>query len=104
MTSAVCLLTAYREPPVWELIYQGIVPSARGRGLGTDVTRHAQWLAGQAGIQQLVLAVDAANEPALGVYAAAGFRAWESRWVFARLLSAAEGAAARNASISKAAG
>ncbi len=93
------LLTAYRDPPVWELIYQGIVPSCRGRGLGTDVTRHAQWLAGQAGIQQLVLAVDAANEPALSVYAAAGFRAWESRWVFARLLHAAG-----SARLSKAAG
>jgi ribosomal protein S18 acetylase RimI-like enzyme len=81
------LLTTYCDPPIWELIYQGIVPWARGRGLGTDVTRHAQWLAAQAGAEQLVLAVDAANDPALAVYAAAGFRAWESRWVFARLLS-----------------
>ncbi len=97
------LLTAYRDPPVWELIYQGIVPWARGCGLGTDVTRHAQWLAGQAGIQQLVLAVDAVNEPALAVYAAAGFRAWETRWVFARLLNAAGSAAGQNAATAKAA-
>jgi ribosomal protein S18 acetylase RimI-like enzyme len=83
------LLTAYLDPPVWELIYQGVVPWARGRGLGTDVTRHAQWLAEKAGVEQLVLAVDALNEPALSVYAAAGFRAWESRWVFVRLLGAA---------------
>jgi ribosomal protein S18 acetylase RimI-like enzyme len=83
------LLTAYHEPPFWELVYQGIVPWARGRGLGADVTRHAQWLAGQAGVEQLVLAVDAANDPALAVYAAAGFRAWESRWMFVRLLTEA---------------
>ena len=67
----------------------GIVPWARGRGLGTDITRHAQWLAEKAGVEQLVLAVDALNEPALSVYAAAGFRAWESRWVFVRLLNSA---------------
>ena len=36
-----------------------------------------------------MLAVDALNEPALSVYAAAGFRAWERRWVFVRLLNAA---------------
>lgn len=88
------LLTAYRDPHVWELIYQGIVPWARGRGFGTDVTRHAQWLTGQAGVDQLVLAVDSANDPGLGVYAAAGFRAWESRWVFARTQSQAVARAA----------
>jgi len=77
------LLTAYSHA-VWELTYQGIIPRARGRGLGIDVVRHGQWLAAREGAEQLLVAVDAENDPALRVYAAAGFRVWEQRTVFAR--------------------
>ena len=37
--------------------------------------------------QRLVLAVDAANEPALRTYAAAGFQAWDRRSVFIRVMA-----------------
>ena len=57
----------------WELVYMGLAPAARGQGLGVQVARYAQWLARQAGQRRLVLAVDAANAPALRSYAAAGF-------------------------------
>ena len=40
----------------------------------------------QAERKRLVLAVDAANEPALRMYAAAGFQAWDRRSVFVRVL------------------
>jgi hypothetical protein len=33
-----------------------------------------------------VLAVDASNEPALAMYAAAGFASWDRRSVFVRIL------------------
>ena len=69
-----CLLIAdWPQNDQWELIYMGVVPEARGRGYGVAVVRQAQWLAGCAGRQRLVLAVDTANEPAMRVYAAAGF-------------------------------
>ena len=78
-----CLLLAdHPEQDQWELVYMGLVPSARGQGFGLFVTRHAQWLARGAGRQQIVLAVDVANEPAVAMYAAAGFTAWHQRSVF----------------------
>lgn len=67
-----------------ELVYMGIVPSARGRGLGVALARHAQWLTGQAGRERLTTAVDAANAPAIAAYAAAGFVGWDRRSVFLR--------------------
>ena len=44
-----------------ELIYLGVVPEARGRGLGIQLVRAAQRLAGADGCERLVTAVDAAN-------------------------------------------
>jgi mycothiol synthase len=81
-----CLLladhTAYGQ---WELVYLGLAPEARGRGLGFALTRHAQWLVREAGREKLVLAVDADNAPALRLYAQAGFSSWDRRSVFVAL-------------------
>jgi len=68
-----------------ELVYMGVGASFRGRNWGIEIARHAQWLARLAGRPRLVLAVDAANEPALRMYAAAGFRAWDRRSVYVRV-------------------
>jgi RimJ/RimL family protein N-acetyltransferase len=82
-----CLLLAdYPEHDQWELVYMGLVPEVRGRTLGVDVTRYAQWLTRCAGRNRLVLAVDASNVPALAMYAACGFIAWDRRSVYVRLL------------------
>jgi GNAT superfamily N-acetyltransferase len=63
----------------------GVLPAARGHGWGAGIVRYAQWLAGQAARGRLVLAVDAANAPALRMYAAAGFRQWDQTSVFLRI-------------------
>ena len=82
-----CLITAdYPQHNTRELIYMGLAPAARRQGLGTTIIRHALWLTAQAGQQRLVLAVDAANEPALRMYAAAGFQAWDRKSVFIRVM------------------
>lgn len=62
-----------------ELVYFGLVPEVRGRGWGFDLVRFAQWWAWEAGRQQVVLAADAQNEPALDIYSRAGFIAWDRR-------------------------
>jgi len=81
--SAGCLLlTDYPDQENWELIYMGLRPEFRGRGWGLVIARYAQWLVRQAGRRRLVLAVDAQNAPALRMYTAAGFRAWDRRRVF----------------------
>jgi ribosomal protein S18 acetylase RimI-like enzyme len=90
------LLTEYRQAQNWELVYMGVAPQARGRKLGLQIVRHAQWLAHEAAhlatskstqqstIERLVLAVDAANAPAVAMYLAADFEVWDRRSVFLR--------------------
>lgn len=72
----------------WELVYMGVAPEARGCGLGEQIVRFALQAAARGGAERLVLAVDAANGPALDVYRRAGFREWDRRVVYARLGSA----------------
>jgi len=81
-----CLLLAdHSEHENWELVYMGLVPSARGNGWGTDIARHAQWLTHQAGRPRLVLAVDRANAPAIRVYSMLGFHVCDRRSVYLRV-------------------
>ena len=78
-----CLLLAdHSSTRQYEVVYVGLKPEVRGRGWGLELTRHAQWIARQADCKRLVLAVDAANEPAIRIYAAAGFRAWDRQAVW----------------------
>jgi ribosomal protein S18 acetylase RimI-like enzyme len=82
-----CIVVAdHASEPIWELVYMGVVPESRGRGLGLEMTRYAQWLCARENIERLALAVDASNEPALAMYAAAGFVSWDRRSVFVRIL------------------
>jgi mycothiol synthase len=80
------LMTDYPEQGNCELIYMGVVPEARGHRWGVLISRHAQWVTRNAGRQRLVLAVDAANRPAIGMYSAAAFRAWDRRIVYLQTL------------------
>jgi mycothiol synthase len=81
-----CLLLAdHPDEDQWELVYAGLVPQERGRGAGAVLTRHAQFLAGQAGRARLVLAVDAANTPAVTTYERAGFVTWDRRSAYLRI-------------------
>lgn len=87
-----CLLLGHDAAgKTWELVYMGLAPSARGRGWGLEIVRHAQWLVAQQGGARLLLAVDAANQPAVRIYAAAGFTTWDRRSVFVKVLSPAPG-------------
>lgn len=77
------ILADHPEAEVWELVYMGIVPAARGRGYGRQLARHAIRSAAQAGAERVVLAVDANNGPARRAYEQSGFRLWQRRRVFA---------------------
>ena len=82
-----CLLLAdHPEHGNWELVYMGLTVGSRGHGWGMDIAQHAQWLTGGAGRSRLVLAVDAANRPAIQVYTATGFEAWDRRVVYLKVL------------------
>jgi RimJ/RimL family protein N-acetyltransferase len=80
-----CLLLAdHAAAGNMELVYMGVIPASRGKALGKELCLYAQWLTRQAGRTRLVAAVDAANLPAIRIYASVGFRAWDSRVVYLR--------------------
>ncbi len=82
-----CLLLAEHQPhTVWEIVYLGMIPQVRGQGGGLATTRYAQRLVGKAGGRHLLLAADSQNQPALRIYQRAGFREFQRRQVFLKVL------------------
>ncbi len=57
-----------------EIVYLGVVPPYRGRGLGRAMLRHAAADARARGMQSIELAVDDANTYAKAIYASEGYR------------------------------
>lgn len=66
-----------------ELVYIGLAPAARGRGLARTLLTHAIAELRRRRIRRLVCAVDRRNAPAIGLYARLGFREFSARsaWV-----------------------
>jgi mycothiol synthase len=87
--AGVLILASHAAAGNWELVYMGVTPEARGRGLGSCIVRFALDAAARGGAQRVVLAVDAANQPAVEMYGSAGFLEWERRAVYARLANRA---------------
>ena len=81
-SAAVVLLAEVnaQERKSWEVVYLGLTPSARGRGLGRAAIAHALELAG-AHADRLELAVDVRNRPALRLYESSGFTVVDRRVV-----------------------
>ena len=61
------------HPHVLEIVYLGLVPSARGHGFGRQLLEHASSYANTLGRKRLLAAVDQKNIAALRLYKAAGF-------------------------------
>lgn len=57
-----------------ELVYIGLAPKARGRGLGRQLLRHGLTQIAGRGEALVTLAVDEKNDPALALYKREGFR------------------------------
>jgi ribosomal protein S18 acetylase RimI-like enzyme len=70
--AAVLLLAEVPGRNVWEVVYLGLTPAARGCGLGRSVIQHALELA-RGHVPWLELAVDQRNTPALRLYRDTGF-------------------------------
>jgi ribosomal protein S18 acetylase RimI-like enzyme len=78
----VVLLTEIPDWHGWDLSYLGVVPQARGRGAGKEITLHALRAARAAGAGQLTLAVDDRNVPARNLYQSVGFESFDQREVY----------------------
>src|SRR5206468_2654294 len=75
----VLLLARAPRTDTVELVYLGLAPAARGRGLAKVMMRHALATAAHMGASRFCLAVDAENVPALKLYYAAGMARAGSR-------------------------
>jgi ribosomal protein S18 acetylase RimI-like enzyme len=78
----VLLLTEHPPARQWELVYMALVPHARRQGFGKKIVQFALERARAAGIETLLLAVDARNKPGCRLYEACGFRVWDRRAVY----------------------
>jgi GNAT superfamily N-acetyltransferase len=85
---AVLLLARVQPGEAMELVYLGLVPAARGRGLGDVLMRHALALTAADRLPKLSLAVDADNAPALKLYYRHGLQRVGSKVALIRELRA----------------
>jgi len=85
--AGVALAMELADRPVWDLSYVGVVPEARGRGVGRALTLRALQAARAARAPQLTLAVDVRNVPAHQLYLSLGFQPHETREVYLARLS-----------------
>lgn len=91
-----CLLLAdHAAQGQFELVYMGLIPEARGKGLGLRLIQTAKRLAASAGRERIVLGVDGTNHPALALYERSGFLAMMEQDVYLRVLDSGADLAAK---------
>ncbi len=76
------LLSPSPEQDSLELVYMGLGPDLRGRGLGAKILRAAIAGAQRCGLRDISCAVDNRNEPARALYAKLGFSEFARRIAF----------------------
>ena len=86
--AGVMILSKTPDSFVMELVYVGLAPRARGRGLGIRLMLLAITRAYQARCQRLMVAVDAHNTPAMNMYFRAGMQRIGSRMAMVRVMHA----------------
>lgn len=92
---ACAFMSAWPEQRSCELVYLGIVPAWRGKGLGRTLLEHAMRAASLArGALSFTCAVDERNTPALRLYDAMGYRAFAKRVALVKPLLASDLASA----------
>jgi ribosomal protein S18 acetylase RimI-like enzyme len=69
----VLLLAEHRDRDLWEVAYLGVVPEARGRGMGRAILHDGLAMARDSGHSAIEIAADAGNAPALALYRGLGF-------------------------------
>jgi mycothiol synthase len=84
---AVLLMTRVNNMDGMEIVYVGIKPASRGRGLGDYLIRLATGHATLRKCRHIALAVDAQNRPAIALYQRHGFERSTSRIALMRELN-----------------
>jgi mycothiol synthase len=85
--AGVALAVEVREWNGWDLSYIGLVPEARGHGLGKAMVNLVLTKARAAGAAQVTLAVDVRNRHAINLYERLGFEPGDQRSVYLAFLA-----------------
>jgi ribosomal protein S18 acetylase RimI-like enzyme len=85
----VVLLSRIAKSDAMELVYLGLAPEARRRGIGIALMQQALHLIHNDQRRRLSLAVDSRNNPALRLYYRFGFQQVATRWALIRDLRVA---------------
>ena len=80
--AGIMMLTRVSETTSWDISYLGVIPSARGVGIGRVAVARAIQEAQLFGADQLTVAVDVRNTPARQLYQRLGFEPAATREVF----------------------
>ena len=80
--AGILLLAYIAERASFEVVYMGVLPTFRGRGIGVGLLTRAVELTREHGVMTLTLTVDAVNAPARKLYSAFGFRETSRREVW----------------------
>ena len=83
----VLLLSKMQPGDAMELVYLGLTPAARGKGLGDLLVKQALATVAARGASRLSLAVDSTNGPALKLYYRHGLQRVASKLAMMRLLN-----------------
>lgn len=83
----VLLIVERADQPVWEIVYLGVVPSARRHGVAKRMLDDAVASAEAVGVKQILVAVDVRNKPARHLYESTGFVPTDTRRAFVRFPS-----------------
>jgi ribosomal protein S18 acetylase RimI-like enzyme len=75
----VCLLSLAPSLSAAELVYLGLAPAWRRKGLARMLMKRAMAAAGAHGAERMLLAVDEANAPAMSLYRSLGFEATDRK-------------------------
>ncbi len=81
----ILLMVDRRDEDAWEVLYVGVIESARGSGVGRAMLLDALDAARDAGVDRLLIVADVRNVPAVSLYESLGFQAVASRVACVRL-------------------
>jgi ribosomal protein S18 acetylase RimI-like enzyme len=81
----VLLMVDRPDQQAWEVLYVGVIESARGSGVGRAMLLDALDAARAAGVERLLIVADVRNIPAVSLYESLGFQPVASRVACVRL-------------------
>lgn len=86
----VLLMVDRPDQQAWEVLYVGVIESARGSGVGRAMLVDALNAARAAGVERLLIVADVRNIPAVSLYESLGFQPVASRVACVRLAPSLE--------------